>query len=112
MDSLENIYSQHDTAVVEANKKLPKPCYGNSSGHYCNYECPTNQGCYSVTMAKWGICDCQFKPSCHISRQKLQAKFKQNNINHICPFKEYFDEHTYPSIIIPKGIIKMKPIRE
>lgn len=112
MESLEKIYSKYDAEVVEENKKLPKPCYGNSSGYYCNYESPKNQGWYPVTMEKWGVCDCKFRPSCHISRQKLQEEFKKNNINHKCPFKKYFNEDTYPKITIPKGIIKMIPIKE
>ena len=44
MESLEKIYSKYDAEVVKENKKLPKPCYGNSSGYYCNYESPKNQG--------------------------------------------------------------------
>lgn len=112
MESLEKIYSTYDTETIEENKKLPKPCYGNSSGYYCNYQCTKNDGCYAVTMEKWGVCDCKFKPSCHISRQKLQEKFRKNNTSHTCPFKKYFDENTYPNITVPKGIIKMKPIKD
>lgn len=110
--TLDEIYKLYDEATVEANKKLPKPCYGNSSGYYCNYECKNNNGCYGVTMQKWGKCDCKFKPSCHLMRQSLQVQFKEKNPDHVCLFKQYFDENTYPDIIVPDGIIRMDPIED
>ena len=110
MNNLEEIYKNYDKETIEANKKLPKPCYGNSSGHYCSYKCSKNEGCYEVTMKKWGVCDCKFRPSCHLSRQMLQEKFKETNPNRKCSFKDYFDENNYPDIVIPPGIIRMKPI--
>lgn len=111
MKCLEEIYKNYDIKTIEANKKLPKPCYGNSNGYYCNYECLQNEGCYEITMKKWGVCDCKFKSSCHLWRQQLQTEFKQKNADHICSFKEFFDEDSYPEIIIPDGIIKMDPIK-
>ena len=112
MDFLNEIYKNYDTETVELNKKLPKPCFGNSNGYYCNYECSKNEDCYSISMQKWGVCDCKFRPSCHTSRQKLQENFKQNISNYICPFKKYFNEETYLTITVPDGIIKMKPIKD
>ena len=112
MNNLEIIYSQYDSETVEANKKLPKPCYGNSYGYYCNYNCPTNEGCYEVTMKKWGVCDCKFRPSCHIPRQTIHKQWTDEDPNYICDFKKYFDEDDYPEIIVPEGIIKMNPIKE
>lgn len=112
MQSLEEIYSKYDSKTVEANKKLPKPCYGNSDGYYCIYECKQNKGCYGITMQKWGECNCKFKPNCNVMRQSLQVEFTKDNPNHKCPFKKYFDENTYPDIKVPDGIIKMKPIED
>lgn len=109
---LEDIYKQYDEATVEANKKLSKPCYGNSTDYYCNYECPAREGCYGVTMMKWGKCDCKFKPSCHLGRQGVQVEWKQHDPEHICGVMKYFDEATYPDIIVPDGIIKMVRIKD
>lgn len=110
MGNIEQIYSKYDTKTVEANKRLPKPCYGNSIGYYCNYECSKNEGCYAVTMQKWGVCNCKFRPNCHIPRQMIQENLKEENSNHECDFKKYFDENSYSEIVIPDGIIRMKPI--
>lgn len=108
--TLEKAYSSCDEKTIEANKKLPKPCFGNSSGYYCNYECSKNNGCYGVTMKKWGVCDCEFKPNCHLSRQMLQEEFKKDRPDYECSFKPYFDKESNLDIEIPEGIIKMSPI--
>lgn len=110
--NIEDIYKEHDEATVEANKKLPKPCYGNSWGYYCGYKCEVREGCYGITMKKWGPCDCKFKPSCHVPRQTIQVEWKKEVPEHICEFLKYFDVDSYPEIIIPDGIIKMKPIED
>lgn len=107
---MEKIYKEYDNKIVESNKKLPKPCYGNSNGYYCNYTCDKRNGCYGVTMKKWGKCDCEFKPSCHISRQIIQHEWKEKDSSHVCDFLEFFDKETYPIVIVPDGIIKMNPI--
>lgn len=109
---LSTIYSNYDKEIVEANKKLPKPCFGNSHGCYCEYTCPKREGCYEVTMQKWGPCNCKFKLSCHLARQGLQVEWKTREPEHICNFLKYFDETNYPDITIPEGIIKMQPIRD
>jgi len=52
------------------------------SGHYMEYpicqshhDC-TERECYSKTMDK-GPCDCPYKGSCHIPRQRLQTEFRE-----------------------------------
>lgn len=110
--NLKEIYNQYDKKIIEANKKLPKPCYGNSNGYYCIYKCKSNDGCYEVTMKKWGTCNCKFKSSCHLSRQLIQSELKSDNPNHVCGFKKYFNESNYTEVEIPNGIIGIDPIED
>ena len=55
-----------------------KECYGNymeypiCEGHH---DCE-EKGCYSKTMIEKGSCDCSYKASCHLLRQKLQTELK------------------------------------
>jgi len=61
-------------------------CYENGGHHDCEYQ----STCFGDTNEKHGECDCQFKRSCHTSRQYLQNLFRQENSNHVCWFYEYF----------------------
>lgn len=97
---------------LEANKKLPKPCFGNSNGYYCNYDCPYGEDCYSATMIKWGSCNCKFKGNCHLSRQLIKSQIMEEDKNYVCGFIKYFDEETTPIMVLPEGIIKMDPIKD
>lgn len=110
--NLEELYKQCDEATVEANKKLPKPCYGNAHGYYCNYQCKSREGCYAISMTKWGECDCKFKASCHVSRQMIKTKIKKRNPKHVCDYVAYFTEEDYAEVKIPEGIIEMQPIED
>lgn len=57
-----------------------KECFGN----YMIY--PTCQGhhtckeynCFNKTMIEKGACNCLYKGSCHLLRQKLQTEFREN----------------------------------
>ena len=76
-----------------------KPCYSNFMLDLCNqngghYDCEHQSTCFGGTNEKHGECDCQFKRSCHTSRQYLQNIFRQENkddynLNN-CWFYEYF----------------------
>jgi len=56
-----------------------KGCFGNymeyplCQGHYDCQE----KGCFSKTMIGKGTCDCLYKGSCHLSRQRLQTEFRE-----------------------------------
>lgn len=107
--TLEEAYSEATPEDIKANKLLPRPCYGNSNGYYCNYTCSDKAGCYAITMVNWGPCDCPFKPSCHLGRQQIQVQWLREKPAHVCSFKKYFDTTTYPQLpIIPKGVMRMR----
>jgi len=55
-----------------------KECFGNymeypiCKGHNSCEE----KGCFSKTMIDKGLCDCPYKSSCHLLRQRLQVEFR------------------------------------
>ena len=56
-----------------------KECLGNymeypiCQGHH---DCEEKE-CFSKTMIDKGLCDCPYKGSCHLMRQKIQTKVRQ-----------------------------------
>jgi len=75
-----------------------KQCYGNFMLDLCyknggHHNCEHQLTCFGDTNEKQGECDCQFKRSCHTSRQYLQNIFRQENKDYNlnnCWFYEYF----------------------
>jgi len=47
--------------------------YPTCQGHH---DC-TEKECFSKTMIDKGSCDCLYKASCHLMRQRLQAEFRE-----------------------------------
>lgn len=93
---------------------LPKACYGNHSGYYCNYKCEFGSDCYSVTNTRLGSCNCEFKGCCHVPRQYGQSRHTQEPKEE-CWFHQQFMKDVerlgYPKILeIPDGVCDMKPI--
>jgi hypothetical protein len=58
-----------------------KECFGNymryptCKGHH---DCK-EAGCFSKTNIDKGVCDCPYKASCHVSRQYLQKRFREED---------------------------------
>lgn len=68
-------------------------------GHYMDYptceghhDCAVSGKCFSERSFTEGACDCPHKRSCHIPRQWLQNRFKEENPKHVCSFIQYFKE--------------------
>lgn len=59
---------------------MTKPCYGNYMKRECegHHEC-REMGCFSETSRIHGECDCKYKESCHLTRQKLQVHVRNDN---------------------------------
>lgn len=77
-----------------------KKCYGNVLTEICSkngghHECPhydKNDGdCFKETSLK-GPCNCEFKASCHVQRQKAQEGFREcfNETEKDCDFYKIF----------------------
>lgn len=73
-----------------------RECYGNylskEYGCHDHHNCPIAGECMQQTSITKGACDCPHKAHCHIPRQWLQAKFKDEDPSHVCSFIKYFEE--------------------
>lgn len=78
-----------------------KECFGNIFKRtVCNnyYNCKFSTDCLTETNIIKGVCNCEYKASCHLSRQKFQLKLRNNNeTNKDCDFyqalKEMYTKH-------------------
>jgi hypothetical protein len=41
-------------------------------------DCIDKRDCFSETSIKKGTCDCSYKASCHLPRQKVQTEFRKS----------------------------------
>ncbi len=52
-------------------------CLKNGGHHKCEHYDKENGDCFAATSIK-GPCECEYKKYCHIPRQQLQEKIKNN----------------------------------
>jgi len=74
-----------------------KDCFGNYLGDICknHNQCEFQVPCYQKTWTEKGACECPYKKSCHIPRQYLQARIREENPGRTiedCDFYKMIDE--------------------